>query len=289
MTKKILLFISLSILLFPACDSGFKQLSSGYALRIVESKGGQTPTDTDAVKVHMKIQLDDSLVVDSKELYPIGRRLGMKNMWPEFKAILSQVGNGDSVQIRMGLPEYAKLEGRTAALRDSSQMVTMSMRILDVDNESSLIEKMVNDQLAYEIEQIEKYLVNNNLEAERTEEGIYYIISQQGEGDVIGMKDEVVSNFTLKFLDGEVIGSTKEEVAKEHGLYREGQTFENYVFRLEDSRVEGWTIGLQKFREGTVGTLLIPSRFAYGSRGAGGVIPPNSTLVYDIEVLELNK
>lgn len=288
MRVKSLFVLSMLSLMLVACGSDYEQLASGYLLRTVESGGGEPPGDTDAIKVHMKIELEDSLIVDSRDLFPIGRRLAMNNMWPEFKDILSRVGKGDSIQVQMSLPEYAKLEGRSAPLKDSSLVVTMSMRVLDVDNEASLIERMVNDQLAYEIEQIEKFVVNNNLEAERTDEGIYYIISREGEGEYVKEDDTVVSNFTLKLLNGKVLSSTLEEVSKANDLHTANREYEPYIFTFDAQKLlEGWVIGLPKLRAGGAGTLIIPSRYAYGSRSRAGVVPPNATLIYDLEILEL--
>jgi FKBP-type peptidyl-prolyl cis-trans isomerase FkpA len=50
-----------------------------------------------------------------------------------------------------------------------------------------------------------------------------------------------------------------------------------------------WTQGLQKLKVGGAATLTCPSDTAYGPRGAGGVIPPNSTLVFDVELLAIDK
>ena len=277
-----------SILIISACDSGYEQFEEGYSLKRIESKGGKTPGDKDALMVHLKIELEDSLIVNSKDLYPMGRRLGMNNMWPDFKNVLATIGEGDSVRIKMGLPEYAKLEGRTSALIDSTLMVTMSMRVIGIGNESSIIERMVNEQLAYENEAIEKYLINNNLEAERTEEGVYYIISQEGEGDFVSLDDDVLSRFTIKLLNGKVLGTTDEDVAKANGLHTESRDYSPYEFNLSKPRtLEGWLQVVPKFKEGSKGQMIIPSRFAYGSRGAAGVIPPNATLIYDLEIIEI--
>ena len=59
-----------------------------------------------------------------------------------------------------------------------------------------------------------------------------------------------------------------------------------FVFPLGERRViAGWDEGVQGMKEGGVRKLTIPSELGYGARGAGGVIPPNATLVFEVELL----
>lgn len=286
--KKSGFFYVAMALMVVACGPKFESLESGYQFRAIETKGGEPAKDGDALKVHMTIALDDSLVTDTRDFAPIGRRLAVNSMRPEFKEVVKRMGTGDSIQVKMNLYAYSRLEGQQGRPADSAKMVTMSMRVLDIKNEANMIETMVSQQFEYEKSQIEKYLVNNNLEAQQTKEGVYYIISREGEGKNVGVDDTVISNFTLKLMDGKVLTTTEEAVAKESGIYQEKTNYDSYAFSLgKDRLLEGWTIGVPLLKEGGKGTFFIPSKFAFGTNSAAGVIPPNATLIYDIEVLEL--
>jgi FKBP-type peptidyl-prolyl cis-trans isomerase FkpA len=63
----------------------------------------------------------------------------------------------------------------------------------------------------------------------------------------------------------------------------------NFKFKLGAGQViKGWDQGVQGMKVGGQRTLIIPSSLGYGTRGAGGAIPPNATLVFDVELMEVH-
>jgi peptidyl-prolyl cis-trans isomerase A (cyclophilin A) len=110
--------------------------------------------------------------------------------------------------------------------------------------------------------------------AKRTPSGLYYIIDVQGTGAVAQPGQTVVANYTgTLFDDGKKFDSSLDR----------GTPFE---FPLGQHRViAGWDEGFGLFKVGSKGKLIIPSNLAYGARGAGGVIPPNADLVFEVEML----
>lgn len=102
--------------------------------------------------------------------------------------------------------------------------------------------------------------------------GLQYRIVRNGFGKRPGALDSVVVNYKGSLINGTVFDQT------EPGLPA------NFVV---NKLIPGWTEALEIMKEGDHWELVIPAALAYGSRGAGGVIPPNQTLVFDLELVKV--
>ncbi|MBK7374901.1 MAG: DUF3472 domain-containing protein [Chitinophagaceae bacterium] len=102
--------------------------------------------------------------------------------------------------------------------------------------------------------------------------GIYYKILQEGNGDFVSLNDTLVVYYKGQLLNGSVFDQTKDKPA---------------VFPLK-RLIKGWQAGLPFCRQGGKIRLIIPSPLAYSIRNLG-VIPPNSVLIFDVEVLEIRR
>lgn len=109
--------------------------------------------------------------------------------------------------------------------------------------------------------------------AKTTESGLIYRITNAGEGNTIKAADTVKVHYTGKLTDGTVFDSSVER----------GQPVEFPLNRV----IAGWTEGLQLVKKGGKIELVIPANLAYGEQGAGAAIPPNATLYFDVEVLDV--
>ena len=98
----------------------------------------------------------------------------------------------------------------------------------------------------------------------------------KGSGPCVPKGAWVKVHYTGKLADGTIFDSTKPS-----GAPRE--------FRVGVGRViRGWDEGLVQLRKGQKATLTCPPEFAYGEKGAGSVIPPNATLIFDVEVVSFS-
>ena len=141
----------------------------------------------------------------------------------------------------------------------------------------SLILRGITPTFAGDSLSIEGFLSNKNLRAEKTREGIFYSMITEGAGQLPRQGEFVKIRYVGKLLSGKIFDESPKD--------------EPYVFQLGNGQViEGWNKAIQKLKIGTKATLYIPAYLAYGSIGIGTAIPPNSPLIYDIELVEvLNK
>lgn len=110
-----------------------------------------------------------------------------------------------------------------------------------------------------------------------TASGLKYEDVKAGTGDTAEAGKSVSVHYTGWLTNGTKFDSSKDR----------GQPFE---FPLGGGRViRGWDEGVQGMKVGGVRKLTIPPELGYGARGAGGVIPPNATLVFEVELLKVGK
>lgn len=125
------------------------------------------------------------------------------------------------------------------------------------------------DQIEEDREIILNYIAENNLDMQETTEGIFYSLDGQGSGNTPSINSKVKVYYKGYFLDGTVFD----------------QSTDNTVEFFLTQVIQGWGIGLQLFKRGESGTLLIPSQYAYGSAGRGS-IPSNTVLAFDITLVD---
>lgn len=105
--------------------------------------------------------------------------------------------------------------------------------------------------------------------------GLQYIVLKEGTGPKPALTDKVTTHY--------------------HGTLMDGTVFDSSVERGEPASfpvngvIKGWTEALQLMSVGSKWKLFIPPGLAYGERGAGGVIGPNATLIFEVELISINQ
>jgi FKBP-type peptidyl-prolyl cis-trans isomerase len=107
----------------------------------------------------------------------------------------------------------------------------------------------------------------------KTASGLEYVEVEAGTGTQAAVGKTVSVHYTGKFQDGKVFDSS---IPRGEAL----------TFRLGVGQViKGWDEGIALMKVGGKAQLTIPPELGYGARGASGVIPPNATLIFDVELI----
>ncbi|MEN8122454.1 MAG: FKBP-type peptidyl-prolyl cis-trans isomerase, partial [Bacteroidota bacterium] len=121
-----------------------------------------------------------------------------------------------------------------------------------------------------------QYIKKNNIKEAPSISGLYYIESKPGNGKQTEPGDILQVHYTGKLIDGRIFDSSIDRN-------------ETFVFHLGKAEViAGWEEGFSHMKEGGKAEFIIPSHLAYGEKGYGKIIPPYSTLIFDVELVKIN-
>lgn len=150
-----------------------------------------------------------------------------------------------------------------------------------IATQQAVVTQTTSDNLA--VDDTKLMAINLGSESEQTPEedvittpsGLEYIEIEQGTGATPQKGQTVVVHYTGTLENGTKFDSSRDR----------NRPFE---FKLGVGQViKGWDEGISTMRVGGRRKLIIPSELGYGARGAGGVIPPNATLIFDVELLRI--
>jgi FKBP-type peptidyl-prolyl cis-trans isomerase FkpA/FKBP-type peptidyl-prolyl cis-trans isomerase FklB len=118
-----------------------------------------------------------------------------------------------------------------------------------------------------------EYISDKGLQVQRTPSGLYYQVTEEGNGPMYVHGQPCRAHYQGYFLDGKVFDSS----------YNRGEPID---FRLGQMNA-GWNEALKLLRPGAKATLFLPSRLGYGAKGFPGFVPPNTCILFDLELLRL--
>jgi cyclophilin family peptidyl-prolyl cis-trans isomerase len=133
------------------------------------------------------------------------------------------------------------------------------------------------------------YFATMKAKATTTASGLKYVITQNGTGVKEAEGSTIYFHYAGYFEDGKLFDSSMPSVAKAYGTYdanRDAQGgYKAFPITVgkKDGMIPGFIEALDLMTDGEKATFFLPSNLAYGEKGAGGVIPPNATLIFEIE------
>lgn len=267
------------------------------------------PYDTRAGKVllvHLQYRTDrDSLLMDSRQRQPRPLPVALPPTAPRHGSIEEAMGllvPGDSAVFRfqadsafkqMGqqVPPFIKRAGNALRLvvvpqelitmeqMQARQQAMMAEQQAQMAEQQRLAKAHAAKQLVEDDAAIQAYLKKNklNLKAKKTAGGTWYVITKPGAGPV-PQKGQTVS---VKYR-GTILATGKEF----DSTAKHGDTPFDFVLG-QGQVIQGWDQGIAVLPKGSKATLYIPSPLGYGERGAGGEIPANAILSFDVELLNI--
>lgn len=278
-----------------SCQKRTETTSDGIEYTFIK-EGKEKPTDGEYVVYHFTAKTaTDSTFLSSYD-QPTPAYLQYSDSTPGISGIdevFSNLKKGDSVVVKAAaekvfgpnLPPFLAL----------GQDVTISIGVIEILKEevfqdyfNDLFEASQKKQTDTDIKIIEDYVAENNLNATKTESGLFYVIEEEGDGPEVEEGSTVGVNYTGYVLDGTVFDTSLEEVARANNKFMEGRPYEPIEFQVGMGRViPGWDEGLQHLRKGSKAKLLIPSTLAYGNQQVSPEIKANSVLIFDLEVTDV--
>ncbi len=264
---------------------GFKKTSTGLYYKFYHKSGDTTqPKIAEYAMVEMVYGTPDSVLFDSRNLPASQRPMKIPMIRSIYKGDIYEgiemMHVGDSAVFQSNADSVFKKLFRMRKLPpfvDTTKDVYFAIKLVGVKTTQQMQAeenaRMVKLQNA-ESKDREAYLKKNNITVKPTQDGLYFIPEKSGKGPHPKIGDRVSVHYTGYLLNGKKFDSSRDR----------GKPFE---FTLGKHQViPGWDEGIAMLRKGGTAKLIVPSSLGYGTRNMGP-IPPFSTLVFDVELVNI--
>ncbi|MDQ3190702.1 MAG: FKBP-type peptidyl-prolyl cis-trans isomerase [Bacteroidota bacterium] len=286
MNKLLYLFSCLILFsFFTSCSTssypGFLQTQSGLHYKFFSLGGGDLPKQFDYLRVkYHALSVDDyTFAVTGEKNFQINytsKKGGIE------EAIM-MLNEGDSAAFVFPA-EMVTSFFNIDSFPGQPKEVLLNMKLDEITpaeqylKQYKKLKEWVNIKDIHEQKTLKKYLTDNNISEDMFSDGIYFISEKPGNGDLITDGIGVLINYRGYFLNGEIFDDTFED-KKPFDL----------VVGTSDQVISGLEIAIKKMKMGAKAKIIIPSHLAFGNKGSStGVVPPNTTVIYQIEVLRVN-
>lgn len=291
------LYILIGVLVLAACGDnspykGYTETDSGlyYKLQMI-GDGKRKPNIGDYLELIITYKTEkDSIFMDTYSSNDIGMVIlpfNRSSFEGSFEEGLTTMNEGDSVSFIVDaqnlFTKFFKVE--LPLFLKPGSVVKMDVKLHKILNQAQYeeelkrFEALIEDRDIEEQRKIQLFVDTCNASYTRLQNGMYYLPITQGTGTPPEKGNVIKMNYTGCFLNGKVFEST----------YDRAQPME-YICGEQGQVIKGLESAISLMNEGAKAKFIIPSHLAYGEEGSStGIIPPYTTVIYEIELLNLTK
>ncbi len=302
--RKISYLLLATAVAFSACTESYKKGDDGMQYKIIADGKGETLKTGQFLELHFTSILSgkkDSVLNSSRDqgaaqIMPFDSA----QLPPAYFKLFKQMRNGDSLSTKTLVDSMFKNQpqGMPPFMKKGMFLIT-NIKIINVYKTqeeadkarkagmaaAEVIAKAKGEVLAkIDDKTLTDFFEKNKIKVTKTAKGTYVEILQAGTGAMLDTTVFAKINYTGKTLDGKMFDSNTDP-AKGH-LEPLSVNLTNDQ-SLGNGVIPGMTEGLLGLQKGAKAKLYIPSGLAYGPRGAGGDIAPNTNLIFEVEVLDI--
>ena len=295
MSNKLFLILSLPFLMLSACKNGLGTQSKtplGYMYDVHKSTGGVKAKNGDHAYFNVITRAGDSILEDT-HIYPFTPNVRIESKTsPDLAAIMDVIklmSIGDSVTLHIPIDSIPFAERAFQSYKEINHTINLldlksdAAAKVDLDKRNKFLSALFDSLTGLDsitklrLKGIVKDYNDKKLDAQLkiTDKGVRYLIVKEGTGIIPKTGDMIEVNYTGSLTNNLIFDSS----------FPRGQP---YVYRLNTGQViKGWDDSLGNFKEGTEAYLFIPSAMGYGATGSSPNIPPNSELVFYVNLFKV--
>lgn len=271
-----------------ACDQlgedGYTETDSGLKIKYLTEGEGSKPDSGYFLLLNMEYFQEDSLLFPPEGVSgPIPIQLASDTINQVFEAF-GMLKKGDSAHFQVSAEElYVNtFNSEIPEGMEAANPITFRIGVEDVMSPQNYQAYQMEQMRNMQSEQMEKdsviindYLSQNEIDAQTTDNGLRYVIEEEGKGVQPSAGDSVFVHYRGTLMDGTQFDSSYENNRGPFG----------FVLGQGDV-IPGWDEGIALLNEGAKATLYVPSSLAYGPQSIGP-IAANSVLIFDVELVDV--
>ena len=281
-------------------DGGFKKIK-GISYKIVKDVPGKNAQVGDIVEFNI-IAKADTMELGNSYKQQGGKPAVMqvqdvKNSG-QWQAVLPMLSAGDSALVEVSCDTILKSippnQQQLPPWLKKGKKIVINVSVVSVkskddfqkemtakqEQEKALADADKQKQMPIDDATLQQYFTKNNIKAEKLPSGVYYTIQKPGSGANIAKGQTATVKYTGKTLAGKIFDSNVDTAISHHG--------DPLIFKVGVGQmIPGFDDAMTSLKKGSKATIYLPSPLAYGKQSPSADVPPNSILIFDVEVTDV--